>query len=259
METPAAPEIRGAGNYKEPNTANVRLSANVHMGSEDKEQLHGLRNNMNGCSGVTKCRDYKPEEVKEKVDGTYKMMYPYVDASLDYISKKELFLWGFTFAVDKGFYSSLLLGINTKYFEVGGSLGLWMYFRKFNYSGTSYDCDTFLGANRLTKYPFESSNGMGTVVTYGGYVGSYYGPFSLNFSVNVYRPDPSYPTDDNDDVSRSSGTVAKFDFPLVVSEYITAGYRINENWEVRLGASNIVGDFPGWHWAATGGFSYYTK
>ena len=259
METPAAPEIRGAGNYKEPNTANVRLSANVHAGPQDKEQLHGLRNSMDGCGDLTRCRGYKPEEVKEKVDGTYKIMYPYVEASLDYISKKDLFLWGFTFALDKGLYSSLILGINTKYFEVGGSLGMWMYFRKFNYSGTTYDCDTFLSSDRLDKYPFESSNGMGTVITYGGYASTYYGPYSLNFSVNIYRPDPSYPGDDDDNVSRSSGTISEFDFPLVVTGYLTAGYRINENWEVRLGASNIVGELPGWHWGATGGISYYTK
>jgi hypothetical protein len=100
---------------------------------------------------------------------------------------------------------------------------------------------------------------MGTVITYGGYASTYYGPYSLNFSVNIYRPDPSYPGDDDDNVSRSSGTISEFDFPLVVTGYLTAGYRINENWEVRLGASNIVGELPGWHWGATGGISYYTK
>lgn len=260
METLAAPEIRGAGGYKEPNTANVRMSANVHVGSQDKEQLRGLRNKMDGCNDITQCKAYKSEEVNETVDGTYKMKYPYVEASLDYISKKELFLWGISFALDKGVYGSFLLGVNTKYFEVGGSLGMWMHFRDFDYSGTTYSCDPFYGAGgSFDKSSFERGNGVGVVVTYGGYASAYYGPLSLNFSVNIYRPDPEYPADDDGSASKSGRTISEFDFPLVVTEYITAGYRINENWEVRLGASNIVGEFPGWHWGATGGISYYTK
>ena len=258
METPPAPEIRGAGNYKEPNTANVRLSANVHANSQDREQLHGLTNKLDDCPHLTSCEGFKAENVKENVDGSYKVVYPGLTASLDYISKKDLFLWGIGFALDKGFYSRFLLGINTKYFEVGGSLGWWIYTRKFKYSGTTYECERYFSKETLYKYPFETSNGMASVVTYGGYASAYYGPFSLNFSVNIYRPDPSFPEDD-DNSAGYRGTLADFDFPLVVTEYITAAYRINPQWELHLGASNVLGEFPGWHWAATGGVSYYTK
>lgn len=258
METPPAPEIRGAGNYKEPNTANVRLSANVHANSQDREQLHGLTNKLDDCPRLTSCEGFKAENVKENVDGSYKVVYPGLTASLDYISKKDLFLWGIGFALDKGFYSRFLLGINTKYFEVGGSLGWWIYTRKFKYSGTTYECERYFSKETLYKYPFETSNGMASVVTYGGYASAYYGPFSLNFSVNIYRPDPSFPEDD-DNSAGYRGTLADFDFPLVVTEYITAAYRINPQWELHLGASNVLGEFPGWHWAATGGVSYYTK
>jgi hypothetical protein len=259
MEVYAAPEVRGAGSYKEPNTANVRLSANVHAGPQEKERLHGLVNKMDGCRDVVNCEGFKPENVQENVDGTYKMAYPILNASLDYISKKELFLWGFSFAVDKGFYASLLLGINTRYFEVGASIGWWNYFRRYKYSGTSYDCDHYWGKESLDAYPFNSSNGVGQSFTYGGYASAYYGPFSLNFSVNVYRPDASYPGESSDRDSGYGDILSDFEFPLVVTEYITAGYRINPQWELRLGASNVLGEFPGWHWGATGGISYYTK
>ena len=257
MEVPAAPEVRGAGNYKEPNTANVRLSANLQAAPQDEVRLHGLKNKMDGCKGLVECDGFKAENIKENVDGTYKMVGPILSASLDYISKKELFLWGFSFALDKGFYASLILGVNTKYFEVGASLGWWNYLRKFNYSGTTYECERYFGKETFYQYPFASSNGVGSVVTYGGYASAYYGPFSLNFSVNIYRPDPAFPEDDKK--YDYSGTLADFEMPLVVTEYISAGYRINPQWELRLGASNVLGEFPGWHWGATGGISYYTK
>ena len=50
---------------------------------------------------------------------------------------------------------------------------------------------------------------------------------------------------------------ADFEFPLVMTEYIVLGYKLNENMELRLGAANTFGEFPGWHWSATGGVSYY--
>ena len=90
------------------------------------------------------------------------------------------------------------------------------------------------------------------MAVYGGFASAYYGPLSLSFSFSVYRPDPAY-SKSNDNLQ------AKFAFPRVMTEYIVAGYRLNDSWEFRVGAANTFGEFPGWHWSVTGGVSYYPK
>ena len=49
---------------------------------------------------------------------------------------------------------------------------------------------------------------------------------------------------------------ADFELPWVITEYLTAGYKFNEEWELRIGAVNVFGDFEGWHWSMISGISY---
>ena len=251
MEALAAPELRGANGFREPNTSKMRLSANVQIGEEEKERLSGIVNEVGDCSAISGCKGFDKFEVNENVDATYKMGFSILTASLDYQIKYDLLMWGWGISINKGLFGSLFLGVNTKYFEVGAALGLWGHTRSFSYSGADYDCVKYLlGGEELESNSFEATTDIGFAATYGGFASAYYGPLSLSFSFNVYRPDPSYP-------DGSSKMQADFEFPLVMTEYIVVAYRLNENVEFRLGAANTFGEFHGWHWSATGGMSYY--
>ena len=254
MEALAAPELRGAGGFREPNTSATRFSANVHMGNPEKERLSGIVNKKGNCSDLADCEEYRDIKVNENVDATYRMGFSILTVSLDYVYKHNLLMLGAGASINKGVFGNAFMGLNTKYFEVGASAGLWIHRRDFTYSGTDYYCvHYFLGGDELEEGTFESSTNIGLAATYGGFASAYYGPFSLNFSFNVYRPDPSYPNQSNDNLQ------ADFLFPRVMTEYIVAGYRLNDSWEFRLGAANTFGEFPGWHWSVTGGVSYYPK
>ena len=254
MEALASPELRGAGGFREPNTTATRLTANVHMGNPEKERLSGIVNKKGNCGNLADCEEYKDIEVNENVDATYRMGFPVLTASLDFVYKHNLLMLGGSASIDKGVFGNAFMGLNTKFFEIGAAAGLWIHRREFTYSGTDFFCvHYFLGGDELEEGSFESSTSVGQVAVYGGFASAYYGPLSLSFSFSVYRPDPAYPNRSNDNLQ------AKFAFPRVMTEYIVAGYRLNDSWEFRVGAANTFGEFPGWHWSVTGGVSYYPK
>ena len=250
MDVSPAPELRGAGAYLKADTSSLRLSAHINIGPSGKDKRSGIKNDVRGCSGLVNCDGFDSVYVDQYVVAEYEMVYPYVTASLDYVHKWDLFLMGFGLGVDKGGFLDVLLGINTKYFEMGAVAGLWVVARSFKYSGTEYECmRAFLFDDELTYGPFSNSNGTGFTFFYGGYAAVFVGAFSLNVSFDVYRPDPAF--SENDDI------IADFDFPLVLTGYATVGYRINKNWEARLGAVNFTSKFPDKHISVNGGVSYY--
>ena len=250
MDVSPAPELRGAGAYIKNDSASLRLSGHINMGPSGKDKRSGIKNDLSGCSGLVNCDGFDSVYVDQYVNAEYEMVYPYVTASLDYVHKWELVMMGFGFGLDKGAFFDVMLGFNTKYFEMGAVAGMWMIARSFRYSGTEYECTKFaFSDDELTSTWFSSSNGTGITFFYGGYATVFVGAFSLNVSFDVYRPDPAF--SENDDV------IANFDFPLVLTGYATAGYRINKNWEVRLGAVNFTSKFPDKHISVNGGASYY--
>jgi hypothetical protein len=265
MEVPAAPEVRGASGYMEHNSSSIRLSAKVHTWKQEKETLSGITNEKKANYS-----EYKNYNVQEDVDGTYKIIYPYLTASIEYMYKIKIFLLGMNVSINRGILSNVSVGVNTRYFEAGLFGGLWIYANEYDYSGTVYvhksrkttvyDIDGAGSRYGLDDYDisssnhFESSSPGSTVPFGGGYASAYYGPLSLNFSISLYYPNISYESDSKDEKIQSD-----FNFPCVMTEYITLGYRLNKQWEFRLGTANVFGDFPGWHWSATGGFSYYLK
>lgn len=260
MEAPTAPELRGVGNYQDSRTFKIRASANAHLGKSEKEKISGIKNSMDNCSGITSCREFRKDEVQEKVDATYKITYPIVTANLDFLAKRDVFLWGGSVGLDKGMSANLILGVNTKHFEAGLAVGAWIYNRDFHYAGTEYSCSQFLIWEDFSQFYFEDSSSTGMAITYGGFASVYSGPVSINFSFSMYRPDPSFPTtSDGALFAKEGNTIANFDMPFVMTEYISVGYRITPKWEARVGVANTFGEFPGWHWSATGGISYYLK
>ena len=266
MEVPAAPETRGANSYMEPNTSSKRLSANIHTWKQEKESLSGIKNKKK-----SNYHEYANYNVQENVDGSYKIIYPYFTASFEYLNKKEMFLFGTNISINRGLFGSLSLGINTRFLEFGLSAGLWKYFNKYSYSGTEYihkirktevlfDIDSSVDRDNLESSDitysenFKSYSSNDFTPVWGAYTSIFLGSLSLNFSFSAYCPNVTY-----ENKSENEQTQADFDFPWVMTEYIAASYRINKHWEIRLGAASIFGNFPGWHWSATGGFSYYTK
>lgn len=250
MEVLPAPELRGFGSYQKPNTSSVRLSAQVNLGQSGSETFSTLENSLSGCGRIEDCDGFNKSDFKERVTAIYQFVSPIAMASFDYVTKWDMFLIGLSLGADYGGYADFLVGINTKYFELGAAVGLWMMAREFKYMGTEFECTKGIwGAEDDFRYrEFGNSNTGAMVGFYGGYITAYYGPFSLNYSFDIYRPNPSYTEVD---------IVADFDLPLVMTEYIMAGYRFNKNWEFRLGATNVFGEFPGWHWSFNGGVSYY--
>jgi hypothetical protein len=250
MDMSPAPELRGAGQYLKDDSSSVRLSAHVNMGPSGWDTRSSLKNNPESCRGLVTCDGYDTLYIDRYVTGEYDIAYPYVTASLDYVHKFNLFMIGVSGGLDKGAFVDAMLGFNTSYFEIGAVFGMWVYARGFKYSGTEFECKKgFFTDDELNQAPFWDSNGSGFSFFYGGFVTAFVGAFSLNASFDIYRPDPSF--SDNDDI------VAEFEFPLVQTWYATAGYRINRNWELRLGAVNVTSKFPDMHLSFNGGFSYY--
>jgi len=252
MEAKAAPEVRGASGYQEPNTSSIRFSANVYMGKSQKEYIKGIKNPKGSCSGMENCNGFDKINVKESVDAVYKVTAPYASGTFQYLGKASALLWSAGANIQDGLHGFAALGINTKYVEAGLSLGLWLYYRHFEYSGTEYYCFSFDNDKEIQTSPFSDESTIDLSITTGGFISAYFDQFSLNYSLNVYRPNPSYLVSTNE-------LQADFDLPLIFTSYITAGYRINKNWEVRMGAVNITGDFPGAHWRGVANLSAYIK
>jgi len=258
MDAAAAPEVRGASGYQKPNTRSSRFSANVYSGISDKESIQGIRNKLGDCSKISGCEGFNEAKinVKEDVDATYKTTIPYFSASAEMLKKNDLTLWSLGLSINDGLYGFGSFGFNTTYFEIGATLGFWFNYRDFNYSGTSYYCsESIFDSEDIHRTNIGGSSNSSFVFTYGGYVSAYYEQFSLNYSLNVYRPRPNYANSFSS--NENTELQADFDLPIVLTEYITAGYRIGQNWEIRLGAVNTFGEFPGWHWNLTAGLSYY--
>ena len=252
VETPMAPEVRGASRYQTPNTYQVRGFVQMGMGKTQNEKLHGIKNPIEDCKiGVCEI----PENLKEyeKVDASYKIIFSNLMASLDWIEKKDLLLWGVGTALDRGLYVNAFVGINTRHFEVGAFTGVWFYANRLEYGGHELICQRnyWEGEYGLTTARVsEKENGLYDAMTYGGFASIYYGRFSLGYSVNVYKHSVDQLFDEKD-------VVANFELPWIVTEYITAGVFITPKVEMRVGAVNVFGEFDGWHWGGTSGISYY--
>ena len=256
MEVAAAHEVRGASSYLKPHTNTMRLSANIRPSKEHKEDLSGIVNRAGSCKDIVNCKGFDKSAIQENVDGTYSIKFPFITGSFDFIAKMENMMLGVNVGIDNGGNGNFVFGFNTEYFELGIALGLWVHARDFEYSGTEYNCIkyTWTSKEELSASHFTKSSDMELHFTYGGFASAYLGPASINYAINIYRPKPSYGKDwDGDKLN------ANFDFPLVVTQYIALGFRMNERIEFRLGTVNMFGGFSGSYWAFNGGFSFYIK
>ena len=236
MEVVPAPEMRGASGYMESNQSKIRFSGSVNIGDDEEVKIKGLKNPLGpGCD--SKCRSEMENRVSEDVDATYSIVYPYVESSFESLHKNGNFLWSLGLGISRGAYGFFTVGFNTKHFEIGLADELWWVFRDFEYSVEYYD-DLFVSGSSRT--------GMALRNVFGGYASVYLDKVSLNYSINAYRPSPTY---------SDSDAHADFDLPYVLTEYISVGYRFTKTVEARVGAVNMFGEFPGWHWSGFGSVS----
>lgn len=138
-----APELRGAGEYLKADTSSLRLSGHVNIGPSGKDKRSSIKNELINCNGLTNCDGFDTVYVAPYVHAEHEITYPIVTLALDYVHKWDLILMGFGLGMDRGAYFDVLLGFNTKYFEVGAVAGMWMMARKFRYSGTEYECTKY--------------------------------------------------------------------------------------------------------------------
>ncbi len=252
VDVPASPEIHGAGHYQKPNTKSWRASANVQFGREERANVDGITNTLGNCSDIEHCRGNEKITVNEDVDAEYRTVYPIVTASLERLYKKDLLLWSWGAGFNRGIYGFGTLGVNTRNFEVGLSLGLWMMVHGQSYSGAYYSCVKWDWENeyQLERSGFDSraENVFDASFLYGLHAAAYFGSFSFLVSAEIYRPNLLIVDKD---------IHADFELPYVITEFFEIGYRLNENLELYSGAANILGDFEGWHFSLLGGFRFY--
>ncbi len=255
IDAPAAPDVHGANGYVESGKHIIRASGKIHFAQEQKGHIDGLNNEYGNCdrTSVT-CQEYL-KVYDRKIDARFNITRPFVDLSAQWLHKVEELMLGAGVSYNNGPYTFFSLGFNTAHVEAGANLGLWIYNRHYFYRGYSIysHYDYYDGEKRVESKPFNIEfDEFNPILTYGGYMSLYYGPFFFTYSLNAYKPD-FY---DDDNLGYDSDEVS-FRLPYVLTSYFTLGYHIDKHWEVSAGVSNIYGGFAGWHWAGQTGISYY--
>lgn len=219
MEVNPAPEMRGAGEHLT-SSYRYRFSGNVNVGKKDDVPVEGMF------------------DESRKVDFETQIRYGYVSGSAEVLTHAGPLMFDLGVGVNSGLYTFLSLGLNTRFFEIGASAGLWNNFRKYHYEG--YTSKTELVFFTTTRDLDETSS-TGKSFMAGLYTGLYFGPISLEASVSYYGADFKV-----DDVG--------FD---VLTTYLTANYHLNEHWTIRAGAVRLYMDMTDCeYWSGFGGVSY---
>ena len=232
MEVPAAPEVHGAGRYLDDHSSVWRFSGGFQAGRQEEEKL----------------------DPEENVTGSYEVVYPFFVGTAEFRHKVKGFLFGPGVFINRGLYGNFVIGGNFKYFETGISAGLWLYTADYTYSGMEYSSTTtmyflFVETDHVeSNEPFASRSSIAYTIPLGGYLSVFFEPWSLNFSINAYPVIPYYVDDDVKD---------GFSYPWIVTEYFVLGYRIDDDKEIRLGASNTFWKFHDGHWSVTGNLCLY--
>lgn len=266
LEVPSAPDMHGANGYMNPGESNWRISGDVNIHKEESMSRGGYGVNATSCKLGSCDKIHLPQEKVH--DNFVRKNMDYFSGGIEYLTKSGLprdtidqnagGMFSFGIAYRQGALIHAGFGVNTKYFEAGATLGLWGQYRHLTYRATKYTCygSVFatLDDDKVYEEHYTDYDDATTIVgTYGGYLSAYYGPMFLTFSASIYTPVMTLTTSDSYYGFRNM----EEDMPKVITEYFTFGYRISKMVEVHAGASNMLGDFEGWHWGATGGVSLY--
>jgi len=256
----AAPEVRGANKEIQPRSNFMSVRGGMRLGKTETVRAGSLENDL---SDIVSCEDcegpisnYRYAKLFYEIAATG----PY--ATFEYLHKFKVFTIGVSAGYDNGAYVSPVIGANFKNFEFGATLAMETVTTK--YKKTAYavieepDCYGWLCEDSAD--PGDSEIDVETKDSYlsyapGIYFAFFIDRFSISYSGSMFQPNNFF-----DDVKTDEDhlvTKLKDDeMPTVLTNHISVGYNITDEFVVRLGLTNVYGEFPGWHWSGSGGVEY---
>ncbi len=238
VEVKPAPEVRGASREMAPHSGAVRLSGGARFGGTDRERAGWIENVLS--EGMDS--EYR------FADLAYDITSGYWYGAIHVVSKGDLFTWGFSVGYDNALYVAGAAGINTEHFDAGVTLSLGWQIANRQYREGVVEGDEYADYYRYSE---DFSNFGSNLIAPGVYASAYSGPYSLTYSGSVYWPENVF----NDDAENFAYAKTKGDYlpTAVFTNHFSVGYAFANGVGIRLGATNVMGDFSGVHWYGFGG------
>ena len=236
LEASESPEVYGINHNLEPHKSTLRLHGGIRLDNREDINVIGT------YTDLTKDSDTLHKHENFTAEGMYEFGGFEVEGGATWFHKSDAFLYGIGIGFNDGIYHHLTLGINTTHFEAGVFAGLFHQYSRLRYYGETCNDITICEDD-----DWESTFGDETETRispfYGLYLGAFLGEMFLEYSLSMYTPN----LDIEDD---------KVNVPMITTNYITLGYRFNEQFEVSGGAiiSAIKGKL---HYAASLGVNFY--
>lgn len=235
-----APEVHGFNTYQEPHTTAIRVSGTVNFDSKEDVDVDAQHRDW----ADKKNKEGHYEATTFNTRGIYTIGGLDIEGKLDFLAKANLAVIGFGIAVNDGIYHHLTLGINSRYFDIGGFAGLYHHKGKITYSGS--ECSTVTTCEKEDWSGIHGNNSDYRISGFGGlYAGVILGDAFFNYSFSTYTPNIN---------AHGEGLTV----PSIYSHYFILGYRINRYIEINGGTvGTYIEDVSHWHWAGRTGLSFY--
>lgn len=232
VEVKPAPEIHGASHEMAPHSGAVRISGGARFGGDDREYAGRIEN-----AGVED--DYRYANL------FYDVVTSYWYGAIHVVSKGELYTWGFSVGYDNALYVATSAGLNTDHFEAGVTLSLGLQIANRQYRDGVVDDEDY-------NYHEDFINVASDLIAPGIYASVYEGRVSLTYSGSVYWPENVF-NDDEGSFDPYVKTKGSFLPTAVFTHHLSVGYIFDKGIGIRLGVTNVMGDFNGFHWSGFGG------
>lgn len=233
VEVKPAPEIYGASREMAPHSGAVRISGGARFSGDDREYAGRLENDYPGTD-----HRYAPL--------FYDIVSGYWYGALHVVSKGELYTWGFSVGYDNALYVAGSAGINTEHFDAGVTLSLGWQIANQQYR------NGFVEGEEDYNYQTDFIHFASNLIAPGIYASVYEGRLSLTYSGSVYWPENVF-NDDKYTLDPYVKTKGSFLPTAVFTHHLSVGYIFDKGIGIRLGVTNIMGDFNGFHWSGFGG------
>lgn len=273
MEIKPAPEVAGASQKMESNSTKYMFSAGGSFGKNEKAYAGKIANSLDSAKSCTKCNGPSKEEISKQyknADLTYALQSNSFYVTFEMLIKQELFTYGFKLGVDNAAYIAAVWGINTENFEVGATLAWGSTSGEKRQRGDVVDCERGYSCGKYglecegywKDYEKESfdekvKSVYSTILAPGIYASVYYKGFSLNYTGSLYYPDNvfngNHESFDTADGPEYSLKMKDESLPVVLTNRFNVGIPLTEKIRLRAGATQVFGDFEGWHWSGTAG------
>lgn len=256
----AAPEVRGANKEIQPRSNFMSVRGGMRLGKTETVKAGTLENDLDRISSCDDCEgpisNYRYAKLFYEIASTG----PY--AIFEYLHKFDAFTVGVSTGYDNAAYVSPVIGANFKNFEFGATVAMEVLPTK--YKKTAYavveesDCQGLFCIDPAdlgeSEFDVETENSYISFAP-GIYMAFFMDRFSVSYSGSVYVPDNFF-DDVNTNDNRLVTKLKNDEMPAVFTNHVSVGYNITDNFVVRLGLTNVYGEFPGWHWSGSGGLEY---